>query len=160
MPSKLNIAIASVIGIDIGKNSFHVVGQDQRGTIVLRQKWSRGQVEARLANLPPCLIGMEACVRTGSILGRVRWRSSTNIRGPSLSPWLSMLSFGSRSGVLCKRGSSPPPQKRCSARPRTGNSSAGVNVADAILTMRKFPIRPRAGELRSTCEHVAAASGV
>src|SRR6266540_962386 len=62
MPSKLNIAIASVIGIDIGKNSFHVVGQDQRGTIVLRQKWSRGQVEARLANLPPCLIGMEACV--------------------------------------------------------------------------------------------------
>jgi transposase len=29
--------------------------------LVLRQKWSRGQVEARLANLPPCLIGMEAC---------------------------------------------------------------------------------------------------
>jgi hypothetical protein len=38
------------------------VGQDERGAIVLRQKWSRGQVEARLANLPPCLIGMEACV--------------------------------------------------------------------------------------------------
>src|ERR1700756_391990 len=56
-----NCAIA-VIGIDIGKNSFHVVGHDQRGAIVLRQKWSRGQVEARLANLPPCLIGMEACV--------------------------------------------------------------------------------------------------
>ena len=52
----------AVIGIDIGKNSFHVVGQNQRGVIVLRQKWSRGQVEARLANLPPCLIGMEACV--------------------------------------------------------------------------------------------------
>jgi hypothetical protein len=32
------------------------------GAIVLRQKWSRGQVETRLANLPPCLIGMEACV--------------------------------------------------------------------------------------------------
>ncbi len=29
---------------------------------MLRQKWSRGQVEARFANLPPCLIGMEACV--------------------------------------------------------------------------------------------------
>jgi transposase len=61
MTPKLNSAIA-VIGIDIGKNSFHVVGHDQRGAIVLRQKWSRGQVEARLANLPPCLIGMEACV--------------------------------------------------------------------------------------------------
>ncbi len=61
MSEKLNSEIA-VIGIDIGKNSFHLIGQDRRGRIVLRQKWSRGQVEARLANLPPCLIGMEACV--------------------------------------------------------------------------------------------------
>jgi len=50
------------MGIDIGKNSFHVVGLDQRGAIVLRQKWSRGQIEAQVANMPPCLIGMEACV--------------------------------------------------------------------------------------------------
>src|SRR5947209_6964570 len=61
MSQKLHAAIA-VIGIDIGKNSFHVVGHDARGAIVLRQKWSRGQVETRLANIPPCLIGMEACV--------------------------------------------------------------------------------------------------
>ena len=50
----------AVIGIDIGENSFHIVGQNQRGAILLRQKWSRGQVEARLANLPPCRIGMES----------------------------------------------------------------------------------------------------
>ena len=50
MSEKLNSAIA-VIGIDIGKNSFHLVGLDKRGAIVLRQKWSRGQVEVRLANL-------------------------------------------------------------------------------------------------------------
>src|SRR5262245_47736954 len=61
MSVKVNSAI-TVIGIDIGKNSFHVVGHDKRGAIMLRQKWSRGQVEARVANLPPCLIGMEACV--------------------------------------------------------------------------------------------------
>jgi transposase len=61
MPQKLN-STTVVIGIDIGKNSFHVVGHDKRGAIVLRQKWSRGQVEARLANMQPCLIGMEACV--------------------------------------------------------------------------------------------------
>ena len=52
MSAKVNSAIA-VIGIDIGKNSFHVVGHDKRGAIMLRQKWSRGQVEARLVNLPP-----------------------------------------------------------------------------------------------------------
>jgi transposase len=61
MSQNPNSAVA-VIGIDIGKNSFHVVGLDTRGAILLRQKWSRGQVEARLANMSPCLIGMEACV--------------------------------------------------------------------------------------------------
>src|SRR5437588_9967700 len=61
MSNKSNPTVATM-GIDIGKNSFHVVGLDQRGAIVLRQKWSRGQVESRFANMPPCLIGMEACV--------------------------------------------------------------------------------------------------
>src|SRR4051794_34793176 len=62
----------SVIGIDIGKNSFHVVGHDERGAIVLRQKWSRGQIEGRLANMPPCLIGMEACVGAHHLSRRLK----------------------------------------------------------------------------------------
>ena len=60
MSSKSNMSIA-MMGIDIG-NSFHVVGLDQSGAIVLRPKWSRGQIETRLANMSTCLIGMEACV--------------------------------------------------------------------------------------------------
>jgi transposase len=71
MSQKHNTALA-VIGIDIGKNSFHVVGLDQRGAIALRQKWSRGQVETRLANLPPCLIGMEACVGAHHLSRRLK----------------------------------------------------------------------------------------
>ncbi len=48
-----NTAIA-VIGIDIGKNSFHVVGQNACGAIVLRQKcrvakWKRGSPIYRVA---------------------------------------------------------------------------------------------------------------
>jgi transposase len=35
--------LLAVVGIDIGKNSFHIVGHDERGAIVLRQEWSRGQ---------------------------------------------------------------------------------------------------------------------
>ena len=58
-----NTAI-TVIGIDIGKNSFHVVGHDTRGAIVLRQKWSRGQVEARLVNIAPCQIARKLRRRT------------------------------------------------------------------------------------------------
>ena len=71
MSQKLDSKVA-VIGIDIGKNSFHVVGHDRRGAIVLRQKWSRGQVEARLANLPACLIGMEACVGAHHLSRKLR----------------------------------------------------------------------------------------
>jgi transposase len=56
MPSAI-----TTIGIDIGKNTFHLVGLDQRGAIVLQLKTSREQLERRLINVPPCLIGMEAC---------------------------------------------------------------------------------------------------
>jgi transposase len=52
----------AVLGIDIGKNTFHLVGLNKRGAIILRLKLSRTQLEAKLANLPPCLVGMEACV--------------------------------------------------------------------------------------------------
>src|SRR6058998_3856459 len=66
-----NTAVA-VIGIDLGKNSFHIVGQDGRGEIVLRQMWSRSQVEARFANMSPCLIGMEACVGAHHLSRRLK----------------------------------------------------------------------------------------
>jgi hypothetical protein len=41
MAEALKNSIAFV-GIDVGKNSFHVVGLDECGAIVLLQKWSRG----------------------------------------------------------------------------------------------------------------------
>jgi hypothetical protein len=42
MAEALKKSIA-VVGIDISKNSFRVVGLDECGAIVLQQKWSRGQ---------------------------------------------------------------------------------------------------------------------
>jgi transposase len=71
MSQNLSRAIA-VFNIDIGKNSFHIVGLDERGAIALRQKWSRGQVETRLADMPPCLIGMEACVGAHHLSRKLR----------------------------------------------------------------------------------------
>jgi transposase len=63
MASKItSLQATATIGIDIGKNTFHLIGFDQKGAIVLRQKLSRRQVDSRLVNMPPCLIGMEACV--------------------------------------------------------------------------------------------------
>jgi transposase len=56
MPATTAQNAIAVVGVDIGKNSFHIVALDDRGAIVLRQKWSRSQMEARFANMPPCLI--------------------------------------------------------------------------------------------------------
>ena len=53
--------VVTTVGIDIGKTTFHLIGFDGRGAIVLRQKVSRAQLERRFAALPPCLVGMEAC---------------------------------------------------------------------------------------------------
>jgi transposase len=48
-------------GIDLAKNVFHVHGVDERGKTVLRKQLRRAQVAVFFGNLPPCLIGMEAC---------------------------------------------------------------------------------------------------
>ena len=51
----------SVVGIDIAKRVFHVVGMDEKGQIVLRKRLSRPDLMPFIAQLPPMMIGMEAC---------------------------------------------------------------------------------------------------
>jgi transposase len=50
------------IGIDIGKDVFHVVGFDPQGKVVLRKKFKRLALESELAKLPPSIVGLEACL--------------------------------------------------------------------------------------------------
>ena len=54
----------TAIGIDMGKTTLHMIGLDARGAIVLRERVSRGRIASRLANVPPCLIGIEAGMAT------------------------------------------------------------------------------------------------
>jgi transposase len=51
----------TTIGIDIAKRIFQVHGVDSRGKTVLKKKLMRDQVLTFMANLPKCLIGIEAC---------------------------------------------------------------------------------------------------
>ena len=74
---KAKSAAIATLGIDIGKNVFHLIGLDKRGAIVLRLRLSRGQVEARLANMPRCLVGMEACVGAHHLGHQLRARGRT-----------------------------------------------------------------------------------
>jgi hypothetical protein len=90
MPRKTtSLEAVATIGIDIGKNTFHLIDLDKMGAIVLRQKLSRSQIDARLANMPPCLSkGRDF----GAWLGLVPRQMSTGGRtvlGPigRLPPW-------------------------------------------------------------------------
>jgi hypothetical protein len=51
--AKTESASVATLGVDIGKNTFHLVGLDKRGAIVVRERLSRTQVEVRLANMAP-----------------------------------------------------------------------------------------------------------
>ena len=64
MSQKTDTVVASTIGIDTGKNTLHLIGLDDQGTIVLREKLSRSRIVSRLANVPRCLIGIEAGMAT------------------------------------------------------------------------------------------------
>ena len=51
----------TTVGIDLAKSVFQVHGVDERGKAVLRKKLKRVQVAKFFANMPACLVGMEAC---------------------------------------------------------------------------------------------------
>jgi transposase len=51
----------SMIGLDLAKNVFQVHGVDAAGSVVLRKRLRRGQVERFFAALAPAVVGMEAC---------------------------------------------------------------------------------------------------
>jgi transposase len=55
------VTTPTIIGLDIAKSSFQVHGVAASGRPTLRKKLRRGQVLEFFANLPPCVIGMEAC---------------------------------------------------------------------------------------------------
>ena len=68
-----------VLGIDLGKTVFHLVGLDSAGNVVIRKKCSRKQLLAFTANLQVQLIGMEAC--SGShFLGRALRKQGHEVR--------------------------------------------------------------------------------
>lgn len=49
------------MGVDLGKNTFHLFGVDEPGSAVVKKKLNRKKLLEYFANLSPCLVGMEAC---------------------------------------------------------------------------------------------------
>jgi transposase len=51
----------TAIGFDLAKHVFQVHGVDERGQTVVNKSLRRSQVPTFFGNLPPCVVGMEAC---------------------------------------------------------------------------------------------------
>jgi transposase len=68
-----------VLGIDMGKTVFHLVGVDSTGSVVIGKKCSRTQLLAFTANLQVDLIGMESC-RGSHFLGRALREQGHQVR--------------------------------------------------------------------------------
>jgi transposase len=69
----------TTVGIDLAKNVFQVHGVDERGKAVLRKQLRRAQVAVFFGNLPPCVIGMEACA-SAHYWGRTLQRFGHTVR--------------------------------------------------------------------------------
>ncbi|MEQ8666305.1 MAG: IS110 family transposase [Rhodospirillales bacterium] len=67
-----SITELATVGIDIGKNVFHLVGFDPTGEVVLRCKIKRLGFERVFEGLPRCIVGMEACLSAHFVSRRLR----------------------------------------------------------------------------------------
>ena len=50
----------TTIGLDIAKNVFQLHGVDEKGRVALRKRLRRDQLTSFFANLPACIVGIEA----------------------------------------------------------------------------------------------------
>lgn len=55
------MSVVSILGVDLAKNIFQLHGADERGAVVFQRQVRRSDLIRRLANLPPCVVAMEAC---------------------------------------------------------------------------------------------------
>jgi transposase len=80
MTSKANhdFATLTVVGVDIGKDVFHLVGFSTDGKLVMRQKIKRFALISTFEKLPRCIVGMEACLSAHSV--------SRTLRGMGFEP--------------------------------------------------------------------------
>jgi hypothetical protein len=60
----------ATIGMDLGKRSFHLIGMDARGKVIMRQQLSRGRLERHMANLPYSQNGCHVVARKKLALWR------------------------------------------------------------------------------------------
>jgi transposase len=67
----------TTIGLDLAKSVFQVYAVNEMGSVVMRKRLRRSQVLAFFAEVPPCLIGLEACA---TVVGLKRHSRTVMVR--------------------------------------------------------------------------------
>lgn len=155
----------SIIGVDLAKNSFQVHGVDAKGGVVVRKSLRRDKVSEFFANLPPCLVGMEACA------GSAHWariiaghgHEVRRIHARFVTPYrMADKNDASDAAAICEAVQRPrmrfvPNKTREQAdiqsvhRARSGlvrARTAAINQARGLLAENGIVIRQGAGNLR------------
>jgi transposase len=76
-------ALPAVIGIDIGKEVFHLVGLGADGKIAFRRKIRRLGLKDTFERLAPCIVSMEACLSAHFVSRTLRCARWDTSRGSS-----------------------------------------------------------------------------
>jgi transposase len=125
----------TTLGIDLAKNVFCLHGCDANGKAVLRKQLSRRQLLSFVANLPRCLVAMEACAKLALLGAR-----DPEARPPSATDRAKVCEALRQSQQETK-----PATPRLSARPRAGRrcvSSAQQDI-QAIHRVRQQLVKTR-----------------
>ena len=72
----------TIVGIDLGKNWFHLVGLDEGGATILRKKLNRAQLAEYAATAPRCIVATESCPGS-QVLGPSVHRSRARSADPA-----------------------------------------------------------------------------
>jgi hypothetical protein len=124
--------IITTIGIDLGKNTFHLVGFDRRGVIILQQKVSRGQLERRLANI-------HRTVSTGSPLSAPELTCSGNTWKTGFDPTRTFVPAGERPATSLITAST-----RTRSPARCAGQQTAINEVLNVISRSEFEGPPDA----------------
>ena len=113
MKTEPHTALLTVIGVDIGKEVFHLVGLSADGEIAFRRKIRRLGLKDAFEQLPACIVGMEACLSAHFVSRVLRGLDAPRIWCPNRL--LANLSENEINGA-CVLPSWPRPASRSTGR--------------------------------------------
>jgi transposase len=102
----------AVLGIELGKSSCSLAGQDAAGAVVLRRRLTRESLVKFVAGLPACVVAMEACCGA-HLMGRLFTSQGHTVRLMSPEYVAPYVKHRGRTIGMRRRSPRPPPVPPC-----------------------------------------------